>query len=72
MTAIDKLIATAEAELGYLEKKSNKDLDDKTTRNVAAVYHAGTNFIKLRDIEKLADVEIGYDAAAGQPTVKVK
>ena len=27
---IDKLIATAEAELGYLEKKSNKNLDDKT------------------------------------------
>ena len=49
-----------------------KDLDDKTTRNVAAVYHAGTNFIKLRDVEKLADVEIGYDAAAGQPTVKVR
>ena len=30
MTAIDKLIATAEAEIGYLEKKSNKDLDSKT------------------------------------------
>lgn len=30
MTAVDKLIAVAEAELGYLEKKSNKDLDDKT------------------------------------------
>ena len=30
MTAIDRLIATAEAEIGYLEKKSNKDLDDKT------------------------------------------
>ena len=30
MNAIDKLIAVAEAEIGYLEKKSNKDLDDKT------------------------------------------
>ncbi|MGX8707060.1 MAG: CHAP domain-containing protein, partial [bacterium] len=30
MKAIDKLIATAEAELGYLEKKSNSGLDDKT------------------------------------------
>ena len=30
MTAIDRLIATAEAEIGYLEKKSNKDLDSKT------------------------------------------
>ena len=30
MLAIDKVIGVAEAELGYLEKKSNKDLDDKT------------------------------------------
>ncbi|MBR3239166.1 MAG: peptidoglycan-binding protein [Oscillospiraceae bacterium] len=30
MFAIDKVIGVAEAELGYLEKKSNKDLDDKT------------------------------------------
>lgn len=30
MTAIDRLIATAEAEIGYLEKRSNKNLDDKT------------------------------------------
>ena len=29
MTGIDKLIAVAEAEIGYLEK-SNKDLDSKT------------------------------------------
>ena len=30
MTAIDRLIATAEAEIGYLEKKSNSNLDSKT------------------------------------------
>ncbi|MGX8705599.1 MAG: CHAP domain-containing protein [bacterium] len=30
MNAIDKLIATAEAEIGYLEKKSNVDIDSKT------------------------------------------
>lgn len=30
MNAIDRLIVTAENELGYLEKKSNKNLDDKT------------------------------------------
>lgn len=30
MNAIDRLIAVALAELGYLEKKSNKDLDSKT------------------------------------------
>lgn len=30
MKAVDRLITTAEAELGYLEKASNKDLDSKT------------------------------------------
>ena len=30
MTAIDKLIAIADAEVGYLEKKSDAQLDDKT------------------------------------------
>ena len=30
MKAVDKIIATAEAELGYLEKRSNSGLDDKT------------------------------------------
>lgn len=30
MTAAEKLIAIAEAEVGYLEKASNKQLDDKT------------------------------------------
>ena len=30
MTAADRVIATAEAELGYLEKKSNQNLDSKT------------------------------------------
>lgn len=29
MNAIEHLIATAEAELGYLEKRSNKDLDER-------------------------------------------
>lgn len=31
MNAVEKLIAVAEAEVGYLEKESNKNLDDKTT-----------------------------------------
>ena len=30
MTAIEKLLSTARAELGYLEKRSNSQLDDKT------------------------------------------
>lgn len=38
MTAIDRLIATAEAEIGYLEKKSNKDLDNKTANAGSANY----------------------------------
>lgn len=38
MKAVEKLIATAEAELGYLEKKSNKDLDDKTANAGSSNY----------------------------------
>ena len=38
MKAIEKLIATAEAELGYLEKKSNKNLDDKTANAGSSNY----------------------------------
>lgn len=38
MSVIDKLIATAEAEIGYLEKKSNKDLDSKTANAGSANY----------------------------------
>ena len=38
MTAIDKLIAIADAEVGYLEKKSNVQLDDKTANAGTANY----------------------------------
>ncbi len=38
MTAADKLIAVAEVEIGYLEKKSNKDLDSKTGNAGSANY----------------------------------
>ncbi len=38
MNAIDRLIAVAEGELGYLEKKSNKDLDDRTANAGSANY----------------------------------
>ena len=38
MNAIDRLIAVAEAEIGYLEKKSNKDLDDKTANAGSSNY----------------------------------
>lgn len=38
MNAIDRLISVAEAEIGYLEKKSNKDLDSKTANAGSANY----------------------------------
>ena len=38
MNAIEKLITTAEAEIGYLEKKSNKDLDSKTANAGSSNY----------------------------------
>ena len=38
MTAIDKLISIAENEVGYLEKKSNSQLDSKTANAGSANY----------------------------------
>lgn len=38
MNAIDRVIGVAEGELGYLEKKSNKDLDDKTANAGSSNY----------------------------------
>lgn len=38
MNVIDRLISVAEAEIGYLEKKSNKDLDHKTANAGSANY----------------------------------
>ncbi|WP_409969636.1 CHAP domain-containing protein [Bengtsoniella intestinalis] len=38
MTAIEKLIATAQAEIGYLEKASNSQLDDPTANSGSANY----------------------------------
>lgn len=44
-----------------------KDLDRKKDIVVAAVMVDGSNYIKLRDMEKLAPITIGYD---GDPTIK--
>lgn len=44
-----------------------KDLDRKKDVVVTAVNIDGSNFIKLRDVEKLAPIVIGYD---GVPTIK--
>ena len=38
MNAIDRVIAVAEGETGYLEKKSNNDLDDKTANAGSSNY----------------------------------
>ena len=58
--AVEKLLATARAEIGYLEKASNAQLDDKTA-------NAGSgNYTKYaRDLDALGDVyngrKNGYD-----------
>ena len=55
MTAIDKLIQTADNEVGYLEKSSNSQLDDKTAnagmnnytkywRDIKNEYHSAYSF----------------------------
>lgn len=50
MTAQERLLATAAAEVGYLEKKSNAQLDDKTVNAGSA------NFTKYaRDLDALKD-----------------
>lgn len=60
MTAQERLLATAQAEIGYLEKATNAQLDDKTA-------NAGTNNWNkfARDLDNLGDVfngkKNGYD-----------
>lgn len=50
MTAVKRLIATAEAEIGYLEKASNKQLDDDTANAGRA------NWTKYaRDLDAMGD-----------------
>ena len=44
-----------------------KDLDRNKTLTVQAVNIDDTNYVKLRDLEKLAPITIGYD---GVPTIK--
>lgn len=54
MTAVERLIATARAEIGYVEKKSNSQLDDKTA-------NAGSNNWNkyARDLDALGVVYNG-------------
>ena len=53
MSAIDKLIQIANAEVGYLEKSSNSQLDSKTA-------NAGTaNYTKYwRDIKQIGRAHV--------------
>lgn len=53
MTAVDKLIAVAEDQIGYLEKKSNKDLDSKTA-------NAGSNNYTKYNRDLKAWTGVGY------------
>lgn len=40
--------------------------------NVDSIQHEGHNYIKLRDLEKLADISVGYNAATNRPTIAEK
>ena len=51
MTAIDKLIQTADNEVGYLEKSSNSQLDDKTAQQRTAALS-----LKLAQIQLMREV----------------
>lgn len=53
MTAVDKLIAAAEEQIGYLEKRSNKDLDSKTA-------NAGSNNYTKYNRDLKAWTGVGY------------
>lgn len=53
MTAIDKLIAVAEEQIGYLEKKTNRDLDSKTA-------NAGSNNYTKYNRDLKAWTGVGY------------
>lgn len=48
MTAVERLIAVAENEIGYLEKKSNKDLDSKTANAGSSNYTKYNRDMKAR------------------------
>lgn len=54
--AVEKLIATAREEVGYLEKKTNKDLDSKTG-------NAGSGNYTKYNRDLLAWTNVGYIAA---------
>lgn len=54
MTAVEMLLKTARAEIGYLEKNSNSQLDDKTAN---AGYNNWTKY--ARDLDKIGTVYNG-------------
>ena len=55
---VDKVLKIAESEVGYLEKKSNKDLDSKTSN---AGYN---NYTKYgRDMHKIYPEVMDFPAA---------
>lgn len=56
-----------EAWMVQIKNLQVKNLDTNTNIAVSAIEVDGTNYVKLRDLEKLAQVTIGYD---GVPTIK--
>lgn len=49
----------------------NVEKDGKMVK-VDTILHEGTNYIKLRDMEKLANISVGYNSVSKNPTVTTK
>lgn len=49
-----------------------RNLDTGSIHEVDAINADGYNYIKLRDMEQAAEIEVGYDAATNTPTVRRK
>ena len=60
MTAIDKLIQTADNEVGYLEKSSNSQLDDKTANAGMNNYTKYWLDIKNRKQKKVSQKSVRF------------
>ena len=69
MTAMDKVIALAKSEVGYLEKASNKDLDSKTANATIGTTALLTeiNWIAVASAAALAGVLSVLTSLAGLP-----
>ena len=65
-----KIADKKEDEKVDVKKVALKSLDTGSLVEVEAINHNGSNYIKLRDVEKFMPAEIGYDGK--NPTFKLK